>query len=109
MAFVTACDQCHQQVIDALDRNGLYEDTLIIFLSDHGELLWIARRDRIFEIQSLRTGHSHSIHCETAKGISNGFGGRFTCESVGCTTYSIAILREWITRAFTRHESEVTI
>ncbi|MYC14162.1 MAG: sulfatase-like hydrolase/transferase [Gemmatimonadetes bacterium] len=39
MAFVTACDQSHQQVINALDRNGLYDDTLIIFLSDHGELL----------------------------------------------------------------------
>ncbi|MDP6041344.1 MAG: sulfatase-like hydrolase/transferase [Candidatus Latescibacteria bacterium] len=39
MAFVTACDACHKQVVDALDRNGLYDDTLIIFLSDHGELL----------------------------------------------------------------------
>ena len=39
MAFVSANDACHGLVLDALDRNGLYDDTLIIFLSDHGELL----------------------------------------------------------------------
>lgn len=39
MAYVTACDTCHQQVVDALDRHGLYDETLVIFLSDHGELL----------------------------------------------------------------------
>lgn len=39
MACVSACDACHAQVIDALDRNGMYDETLIVFLSDHGELL----------------------------------------------------------------------
>ncbi len=39
MALVTATDHCHARVLDALDRRGLYDETLIIFLSDHGELL----------------------------------------------------------------------
>ena len=39
MAFVTACDFCHGQVIAALDRHGLYDDMLILFVGDHGELL----------------------------------------------------------------------
>ena len=39
MAYVTATDLCHHRMLDALDRNGLYEDSLIIYLSDHGELL----------------------------------------------------------------------
>jgi len=39
MAEVTHTDKCHAQVLEALDRNGLYDETLIIFTADHGELL----------------------------------------------------------------------
>ncbi|MDP6502834.1 MAG: sulfatase-like hydrolase/transferase, partial [Planctomycetota bacterium] len=39
MAYVSATDACHARVIDALERNGLYEDTMVIYMSDHGELL----------------------------------------------------------------------
>lgn len=39
MAGISQADACHAQVLDALDRNGLYDESLIIFLSDHGELL----------------------------------------------------------------------
>ena len=39
MACVTATDACHAQVVDALKRNGLYDDTLIIFLADYGDLM----------------------------------------------------------------------
>jgi arylsulfatase A-like enzyme len=39
MALVTAADRCYARVLDSLDRRGLYDDTLIVFLSDHGELL----------------------------------------------------------------------
>lgn len=52
MACVTACDACHGQVFSALDRHGLYDDTLILFLSDHGELLG-ARGERAFSKYNL--------------------------------------------------------
>jgi len=39
MGVVTHADKCHAQVLEALDRNGLYDETLIIFTSDHGEML----------------------------------------------------------------------
>jgi arylsulfatase A-like enzyme len=39
MASVSQADACHARVLDALDKAGLYDETLIIFLSDHGELL----------------------------------------------------------------------
>jgi len=39
MVYVTATDACHALVVEALERNGLYDDTLIFYLSDHGELL----------------------------------------------------------------------
>jgi len=39
MAYVRAMDECHNRVLKALDRNGLYDDSLIVFTSDHGELL----------------------------------------------------------------------
>jgi arylsulfatase A-like enzyme len=52
MACVTACDAAHNQVLDTLDRHALYEDTLILFLSDHGELLG-ARGERAFSKYNL--------------------------------------------------------
>jgi arylsulfatase A-like enzyme len=39
MAGVSQTDACHARVLDALDRAGLYDESLIVFLSDHGELL----------------------------------------------------------------------
>ncbi len=39
MACVSQTGACHSRVLDALDRAGLYEESLILFLSDHGELL----------------------------------------------------------------------
>lgn len=39
LAYVSACDACHAQVIQKLKDTGQYDDTLIIFLADHGELL----------------------------------------------------------------------
>ncbi|MHC4916946.1 MAG: sulfatase family protein [Planctomycetota bacterium] len=39
MACVGQTDACHARVLDALDAAGLYDETLIVFLSDHGELL----------------------------------------------------------------------
>ena len=39
MAFVTATDLNHGIVIDALKAAGRYDDALIIYMSDHGELL----------------------------------------------------------------------
>jgi len=39
MALVSATDACHARVLDALDRAGLYDETLVVFLADHGELL----------------------------------------------------------------------
>ena len=39
MGVVTHADKCHARVLEALDRNGLYDETLIIFTSDHGEML----------------------------------------------------------------------
>jgi arylsulfatase A-like enzyme len=38
MARVTVTDRCHNRVIEALQEEGLYDDTLIIMTSDHGEL-----------------------------------------------------------------------
>lgn len=39
MACVTFADSCHAKVIEQLDACGLYDDTLIVFCSDHGEML----------------------------------------------------------------------
>ena len=39
MAAVTFTDACHGEVIRKLNETGLYDETLIIFCSDHGELL----------------------------------------------------------------------
>ena len=39
MACVTAADVCHSQVVEALRCNGLYDDTLIIYTADHGDLM----------------------------------------------------------------------
>ncbi len=39
MACVSQSDASHARVLEALDAAGLYDETLIVFLSDHGELL----------------------------------------------------------------------
>lgn len=39
MAFVTPTDMNHGLVIEALKQSGQYDDSLIIYMSDHGELL----------------------------------------------------------------------
>jgi arylsulfatase len=39
MSCVSFADACHARVIEQLDASGLYDDTLIVFCSDHGELL----------------------------------------------------------------------
>ena len=39
MGYVTAVDACHERVIQALKDEGVYDETLIVMMSDHGELL----------------------------------------------------------------------
>lgn len=39
LAGVTLADRAHGLVVDALKECGIYDETLILFLSDHGELL----------------------------------------------------------------------
>ncbi|MCX7011494.1 MAG: sulfatase-like hydrolase/transferase [Candidatus Sumerlaeota bacterium] len=39
MECVAATDAGHALVVDALKRNGLYDDSLIIFTADHGDLM----------------------------------------------------------------------
>ena len=39
MGYVTAVDACHGRVIQALKDEGVYDETLIVMMSDHGELL----------------------------------------------------------------------
>ena len=39
MRCVTAVDACHARVIQALKDEGVYDETLIVMMSDHGELL----------------------------------------------------------------------
>jgi arylsulfatase A-like enzyme len=38
-ANVTLVDECIGRIIDCLKRNGLYDNTIIVFTSDHGEWL----------------------------------------------------------------------
>ena len=39
LGFVSLLDDCVGQVIDELKKQGIYDDTLILFTSDHGEML----------------------------------------------------------------------
>ncbi|HHV96677.1 MAG TPA: sulfatase-like hydrolase/transferase [Clostridiaceae bacterium] len=39
MGLVSLLDDCVGRIIDALKEEGIYDDTLIIFTSDHGEML----------------------------------------------------------------------
>ena len=39
LGLVTMVDQCIGRVIEALRRNGLWDDALVIFTADHGEML----------------------------------------------------------------------
>lgn len=39
-AMTSGCDDCFGQVIEALERNGLDENTIVVFTSDHGDLLF---------------------------------------------------------------------
>ena len=36
---ITALDRCFGRILDALDEQGLAEDTLVVFTSDHGDML----------------------------------------------------------------------
>lgn len=51
LANVTFVDDCLGKVLDALDETGLAEDTVVCFLSDHGEML--GERDRCFSKYGL--------------------------------------------------------
>ena len=37
--LISLVDSHYGRILDALDRKGLFDDTLIIFTSDHGEML----------------------------------------------------------------------
>ena len=37
--LVTFADERIGQVLDALERNGLAEDTVVVYVSDHGEMM----------------------------------------------------------------------
>ncbi len=52
MACVTAVDACHARVIQALKDEGVYDETLVVMMSDHGELLG-ARGPAAFSKYSL--------------------------------------------------------
>ncbi len=39
MAMITACDSALGRLIDQLKQQGVFEDTLIVFTSDHGDML----------------------------------------------------------------------
>jgi arylsulfatase A-like enzyme len=39
MAMITACDAALGRLVDKLKKQGVYEDTLIVFTSDHGDML----------------------------------------------------------------------
>lgn len=39
MACVELADTCHGLVVEALKEAGVYEDTLVVYCSDHGEML----------------------------------------------------------------------
>jgi len=40
MAMITAVDRCVGRIIEKLKQQGLYENTLIVFTSDHGDALF---------------------------------------------------------------------
>lgn len=63
--FVLQCDQSVGAVLDALDRTGLAENTLVIFTSDNGSP---AKNQGTKKGTILQTGHSPS-------GIQSGFKG----------------------------------
>jgi len=39
-AHITALDEQLGRLLDTLDRRGLAEDTIVVFTSDHGDMLW---------------------------------------------------------------------
>jgi arylsulfatase A-like enzyme len=39
-AHITALDEQLGRLLDSLDRKGLADDTLVVFTSDHGDMLW---------------------------------------------------------------------
>jgi len=45
-AHCTAIDRCMGHLVDALDRLGLAENTILVFSSDHGDMLWSQGRTK---------------------------------------------------------------
>jgi arylsulfatase A-like enzyme len=43
-AHVTAMDECLGRLLEVLDRKGLREDTIVVFTSDHGDMLFSQNR-----------------------------------------------------------------
>ena len=39
-SMISGCDDCFGQVLDALKANGLEDNTIVVFTSDHGDLLY---------------------------------------------------------------------
>jgi len=39
-AHIAALDDCLAKLLAALDRSGVAEDTIVLFTSDHGDMLW---------------------------------------------------------------------
>lgn len=55
-ACVNFCDEMFGEVLAALDELGLREDTLVVYTSDHGEMLWDHRlwHKNVFFEESVR-------------------------------------------------------
>ncbi len=56
-ASIRYCDEGIGQLLEALERTGAAEDTLVVFLSDHGELMY--RHGVYFDHHGLYEGNIH--------------------------------------------------
>ena len=68
--LVALLDHCVGQIIDALKREGLYDDALILFTPDHGEMLGshgLWQKMCMYE-ESVRTPTAFKLPGRTAKG-----------------------------------------
>jgi len=45
-AHCTALDDCFAELLRTLDENGLSENTIVVFTSDHGDMLWSQDQQR---------------------------------------------------------------